>query len=114
VPPRLAALVLLVMLPACADARAPSDAPTCATEADCAKLYRASLVRLQVCHREMRATGYVGPGGPAKPECTAQQAETAGLASALAKFHDQRKPEGGETQEQGFEVPPLPSTNPGP
>ena len=57
-----------------------------------------------MCRREIRAAGYVSPGGTAPSECESVQIETTALANALARYHQPRADE----QESGFEVPALP------
>jgi hypothetical protein len=105
--PRLLVLLLPVMLSACADARAPGDVPACTSEAECAKLYRASQLRLQQCLREnVAARG--NPNLPVPPECDAMYAEMTGLLSALRRFRDPHDHGAGDGQ-GGFEVQPLPS-----
>ncbi len=106
-PLRLLVILLPAMLSACAGARAPSDAPACTGEAECAKLYRASYLRLQQCLREnIAARG--SPNVPVPPECDAMDAETTGFATALRRYHDPRGQGAGDGQ-GGFEVQPLPS-----
>jgi hypothetical protein len=101
--PRPAALLLLLALPACVEARAPGEPPACATEAECAKQYQQAVLRLQTCRRQ---TGYVKPGPGVSTECDVPQAEVTSLANALARFH-KPKPDPSEA-DHGFDVPAAP------
>jgi len=105
------ALLILVMLPACADPHAPSDAPSCATEAECSKLYRDAVARVQACHRNVRTTD---PSLVSQQECDHVTAEANGLATALERLHEKKKQEQGQGDEDGpvFEVPPAKSAAP--
>jgi hypothetical protein len=98
-----AAVLLILALPACTDARSPSDAPACATEAECSKLYKEAVLRYQNCRREV---GYDRTGPGLATQCDTLKAEAAALASALVRFHGP-KVEPGE-EDHGFEVPTLP------
>ncbi len=110
---RSLALLILVMLPACADAHAANDAPSCVSEAECAKLYHDAVLRVQACHRNVRASD---PSLVSQQECEHVTAEANGLATALERLHEKKKQEPGQAQgdEDGpvFEVPPAKSAAP--
>jgi hypothetical protein len=110
--PRLSALLLLVLLPACVEPRVGGDDPACSTEADCTKLYRASVRRLRICVEEHKRAGYVSPGGaPAPQNCDGVRAETERLADTVSRLRGRKQSEGVEQQGGGFEVPPIPSAS---
>jgi hypothetical protein len=106
---RILLLLFCVMSFGCASPRAASDEGSCDTLEECTKLYRASLARLQACLAERRRAGYVGPGGAVPPECDGIRTENERWAHSVNRFHA-KKQEGGDGQEGGFEVPPLPSS----
>ena len=87
---RLAAFALLLALPACGEPRTAADEPPCTTEAECGRLYRDALSRLQSCLAERKSAGYVGPGGPSPRTCDTLQAEIALRASALSRLHGRK------------------------
>jgi hypothetical protein len=101
-------LALLFVLPACVEARTPSDEPPCASEAECTSQYRSSMRSLQSCILERKKAGYVSPGGPTPPQCAPLEAEVAARASALRRFRSDKPHEQGGEEVQSYEVPPLP------
>jgi hypothetical protein len=106
---RILLLLLFMLSLGCVGARAASDEGTCDTDAECTKLYRASLQRLQACLADQRRAGYVGPGGAVPPTCDGLRAENERWAKAVNRFHAQKQEDSGG----GFEVPPLPAASGG-
>jgi hypothetical protein len=99
---------VLASLAACAEAHTAGDETACSTEAECTRLYRVSLERLQACLGERRRAGYVGPGSAPPPACEVLKADHERWAAALTRLRGRKQQEAAEEQTGGFEVPPLP------